>query len=108
VVSLCCNSGEAKTASTRPTEQRHRHGSETRSLPDVIPTWTQDRHLDISIFAVEMDLRAFTRIRKNWGMQEVLETQSCSLDDRGKVQARVNHLSSDFLEKFGYFDWVNL
>jgi hypothetical protein len=45
VASLCCDSGEAKSASNEPTEQRHLRGSRTRSPPDVVPIRTQDRHL---------------------------------------------------------------
>jgi hypothetical protein len=45
VASLCCDSGQTRSASTEPPGQRHLHGSKTLSPPDMVPTWTQDRHL---------------------------------------------------------------
>jgi hypothetical protein len=45
VASLCCDSGQTRSASTKPPEQRHLHGSKLRSPPDMVRTWTQDRHL---------------------------------------------------------------
>jgi hypothetical protein len=44
VASLCCDSGEAESASTELNEQRHLHRSETRSSPDVVPIWAQYHH----------------------------------------------------------------
>jgi hypothetical protein len=44
VVSLCCDSVQAKSTSSEPTRQRHLHESETRSSPDMVPIWAQDHH----------------------------------------------------------------
>jgi hypothetical protein len=43
----------------------------------------------------------YYRIRKKWGMEEVLKTAP---DDRSKVKTRAAHFSSDFLTDLGYFD----
>lgn len=44
VVSLCCDSVQAKYTSSKLTGQRHLHESETHSSPDVVSTWAQDYH----------------------------------------------------------------
>jgi len=46
----------------------------------------------------------YYRVRKDWGMKEVLKTKSGSSSDRAIVEARANHFSRDFLEMLGYFD----
>ena len=46
----------------------------------------------------------YYRTSTNWGMQEVLKTQSGSFGDCTIVEGRANHFSRDFLEKLGYFD----
>lgn len=46
----------------------------------------------------------YYRIRKNWGMQKVSKSKSCSVGDRSKVEARARRFSRDFLEKLGCFD----
>jgi hypothetical protein len=54
VASLCCDSGEAKSAPTEPTEQRHLHGSDPRSSPDVVPIRAQGRYLGRLDAAVDL------------------------------------------------------
>jgi hypothetical protein len=46
----------------------------------------------------------YYRIRKDWGMKEVLKSQSHSVDDRKKVKERAAHFSRDFLADVGFFD----
>ena len=47
----------------------------------------------------------YYRIRKNWGMEDVLKTsRDGSRDDRGKVESKAAHLSCEFLTNLGYFD----
>ena len=46
----------------------------------------------------------YYRVRKDWGMQEVLKTQVGSSSDRVIVEARANHFSGDVLEMLGYFN----
>lgn len=235
---MCCDSGQARSASSEPTGQQHLQGSETRSSPDMVPIWAQDHHhpkrLDATVdrpcslvahssgfhdsgpatqlsrvsrsdtinssakiphhlednggvavslpstlsttpgsskavyryqgadprvqwidqpttsrsrqqaarpprlpyteeqkffimyhriirelywpeienmFGSHFGFRSgdgltsvYYRVRKDWGMQEVLKPQSDSANDRTIVEARANHFSRDLLEKFGYFD----
>jgi hypothetical protein len=50
-------------------------------------------------------ISVYYRIRKKWGMEEVLKTTPDGFtDDRGKVKTRAAHFSSDFLTDLGYFD----
>jgi hypothetical protein len=44
VASLCCDSVQAKSTSSKPTGQRHLQESEPRSSPDMIPIWARDHH----------------------------------------------------------------
>ncbi|GAB7333550.1 hypothetical protein MBLNU13_g05126t1 [Cladosporium sp. NU13] len=47
----------------------------------------------------------YYRIRKNWGMEEVLKTgPDGSMGDRGKVESKAAHFSREFLTNLGYFD----
>ncbi|GAB7336747.1 hypothetical protein MBLNU13_g10842t1 [Cladosporium sp. NU13] len=46
----------------------------------------------------------YYRVRKDWGMKEVLETQTGSSSDRAIVKARANRFSRDFLKMLGYFN----
>lgn len=46
----------------------------------------------------------YYRIRKDWGMKEVLKSQSYSVDDGKKVKERAAHFSRDFLAEVGFFE----
>lgn len=47
----------------------------------------------------------YYRIRKNWGMEEVLKTgPDGSMGDRSKVESKAAHFSREFLNNLGYFD----
>ena len=47
----------------------------------------------------------YYRIRKSWGMEEVLKTgPDGSMSDRGKVETKAAHFSRGFLADLGYFD----
>jgi hypothetical protein len=50
----------------------------------------------------------YYRVRKDWGMGTVLETQSGFSSDRTIVETRANQFSKDFLEMLGYFDQANV
>ena len=50
----------------------------------------------------------YYRVRKHWGMREVLKTRSGSSSDRTILEERANHFSNDFLEMLGYFDQANV
>jgi hypothetical protein len=71
VASLCCDSGEAKSAPTEPTEQPHLYESKTRSPPDVAPTRIRDRHLG--------------HIDTTVTFPSLLSAESSSLDGSGPV-----------------------
>lgn len=46
----------------------------------------------------------YYRIRKDWGMEEVLKAESSFADDRGKVKERSCRFHREFLENLGYLD----
>jgi hypothetical protein len=46
----------------------------------------------------------YYRIRKSWGMEQVLKNQTRCGDDLDVVEKRADHLSRAFLENIGYFD----
>jgi hypothetical protein len=69
MASLCCDSGQTRSASTEPPGQQHLYGSKTRSPPDLVPTWTQDRHLGHVDITVTLPL--------------LLSVKSSSLDGSG-------------------------
>jgi hypothetical protein len=46
----------------------------------------------------------YYRVLKDWGMQEVLNTQAGSSSDRAIVDGKTNRFSRDFLKMLGYFD----
>ena len=46
----------------------------------------------------------YYRIRKNWGMEDVLKTsRDGHIYDRGKVESKAAHFSREFLTNLGYF-----
>ena len=45
----------------------------------------------------------YYRLRKDWGMEEVLKANCHAANDVGKVEERAAHFQKDFLEKLGYF-----
>jgi hypothetical protein len=46
----------------------------------------------------------YYRIRGSWNMGDVLKSNSNSVGERSKVEARANYFSRDFLDKLGYFE----
>jgi hypothetical protein len=46
----------------------------------------------------------YYRIRDSWDMGDMLKSNSDSVGERSKVEARANHFSRDFLDRFRYFD----
>ena len=45
----------------------------------------------------------YYRLRKDWGMEEVLKADRHAANDVGKVVERAAHPQKDFLERLGYF-----
>ena len=69
VAPLCYDSGEPEFVSTKPAGQRHLHGSKTRSLPDMVPIRTQNRHLG--------------HLDKTVTLPSIISVKSSSLDGSG-------------------------
>jgi hypothetical protein len=46
----------------------------------------------------------YYRIRKSWGMEQVLRNQAGCEDDLGVIEKKADHFSRVFLENIGYFD----
>jgi ribosomal protein L32 len=83
VASLCCDSAQAKFASTEPTGQRRSHGSKTLSSPDVIWICAQDRHIKRPHTAVDSFYLLLVQLG---GLGELdLTTQHCRTLIPGEV-----------------------
>jgi hypothetical protein len=112
----------------RPTEQASSDKPLQRVRRSARPAYTEEQKFFIMYyriiqelswpeiedkFAVFFDLRTkdgltsvYYRLRKNWGMEEVLKANSSTADDRGKVEKRSCRFERDFLAKLGYFDFT--
>jgi hypothetical protein len=109
-----------------PATHTARAGSSQRSLRPARPSYTEEQRFFIMYYRIVRELSwpeievefasffnlrtkdgltsVYYRIRKIWGMDNVLDADSDPMDDCYRVQSEASRFSWDFLKVLGYFD----